>query len=99
MPKRKVKQPIDKSRQYLTILTNLAILHSPCVSENCEVKVQHCSGCNESYPCKSRLILEGKTVAQINRRIEEMLAGNATVTISGDQAVVESDEVAQDSDS
>lgn len=87
MPKRKVRQPVDRSRQYLTILTNLAILHSPCVSQNCEVKTKHCSGCNESYPCKSRQILEGKTVNQINRQIDEMLAGNATVTIEGDQAL------------
>ncbi len=86
MPKRKVKQPVDRSKNYLTILTNLAILHSPCISENCEVKFKHCSGCNESFPCKSRLILEGRTVSQINRQIDEMLAGNATVVIEGDQA-------------
>lgn len=81
MPKRKVRQPVDRTKMYLTILTNLNILHSPCASEACTIPYRHCSGCNESYPCKSAQVLAGKTVAQLNAEIEQM----QTMTIYGDQ--------------
>lgn len=87
MSKRKPKSTpsvANRTSMYLTVLTNMHILHSPCVSEACEVKYQHCSGCNESYPCKSRQILDGRTVAQINKQISLM---QETVVIEGDQAV------------
>lgn len=88
MPKRKVKQSSNRTIQYLQILTNLAHLHSPCVSEKCEVLYKHCSGCNESFPCKTAQVLAGKTVAQLNRQISEM----ESVTLYGDQAVEDEDE-------
>lgn len=91
MPKRKVKTPINRTAQYLQILTNLHMLHTPCVSEKCEVKFQHCSGCNESYPCKSRQILDGRTVAQINSQIDALTRGE-TITVLGDQAVLSADD-------
>lgn len=87
MPKRKVKTPINRTAQYLNILTNLSMLHIPCVSPNCTVEVTHCSGCNESYPCKSRQILDGRTVSQINAQIDALTQGDETITIYGDQAV------------
>jgi hypothetical protein len=85
MPKKKVRKPVDRTRMYLTILTNLNILHSPCAAEGCTIQYKHCSGCNESFPCKSAQVLAGKSVAQLNRDIEEMQA----VTIYGDQADLE----------
>lgn len=90
MPKRKVKAPQNNSKQWLTILTNLAILHSPCASESCQVPYKHCSGCNESFPCKSAQILAGRSVAQINREIE--LMAEETITITGDQALEQDDD-------
>lgn len=81
MPKRKVRQPIDRTKMYLTILTNLNILHSPCAAEGCTVKYTHCSGCNESFPCKTAQVLAGKTVAQLNAEIAAM----QTVTLYGEQ--------------
>jgi hypothetical protein len=85
MPKKKVRKPIDRNRMYLTILTNLNILHSPCAAEGCTIQYKHCSGCNESFPCKTAQVLAGKSVAQLNRDIEEMQA----VTIYGDQLDLE----------
>jgi hypothetical protein len=85
VPKKKVRKPVDRTRMYLTILTNLNILHSPCAAEGCTIQYKHCSGCNESFPCKSAQVLAGKSVAQLNRDIEEMQA----VTIYGDQADLE----------
>ena len=75
---------VNRSSMYLTVFTNMHFLHSPCVTESCTVDYQHCSGCNESYPCKSRQILDGRTVAQINKQIE--LMQQETVTVFGDQA-------------
>ena len=83
MPKRKVRQSNRRAVDYIQTLMNLNFLHSPCASDKCEVDYQHCSGCNESYPCKSAQVLAGKSVAQLNRQIDEM----GTFTISGDQAV------------
>jgi hypothetical protein len=74
------------------ILLNLSILHSPCVSEGCTVEYKHCSGCNESFPCKSRQVLDGKTVAQLN----EMIEGLKTVTVYGDQEGLEDLEDSED---
>jgi hypothetical protein len=91
MPKRKVKSSNGGSKTYLTILTNLAILHSPCVSEGCQVLYKHCSGCNESFPCKSAQILAGRSVAQINKMIDGMSEESETITLLGDQAVISSD--------
>jgi hypothetical protein len=92
MPKRKVRTPVNRTAQFLTILTNLSILHSPCVSEKCTVEYQHCSGCNESYPCKSRQVLDGRSVAQINAKIDELTKGE-TITVLGDQAFISADDV------
>lgn len=81
MPKRKVRTPVDRTKMYLTILTNLNILHSPCASEGCTVAYKHCSGCNESFPCKTAQVLAGKTVAQLNAEIMAM----QSVSFYGDQ--------------
>jgi hypothetical protein len=81
MPKRKVRQPVDRTKMFITILTNLNILHSPCASEGCTVTFKHCSGCNESFPCKTAQVLAGKTVNQLNADIDAMSA----VTLYGDQ--------------
>lgn len=82
MPKRKVRTHIDRTSQYLKILTNLQMLHSPCSAEGCPTTYQHCAGCTETYPCKTAQVLAGKTVAQINEKI-------AALTIRGDQALDE----------
>lgn len=94
MPKRKVRSNVNRSQEFVKILMNLSALHSPCTSPDCSVQHQHCAGCSESYPCKSAQILAGRTVAQVNRRIDEMLASaDESVVIHGDQS---DEEVASD---
>ena len=88
MPKRKVRQSVDRTKMYITILTNLNILHSPCASEACTITYPHCSGCNETFPCKTAQVLAGRSVAQVNAEIDRM----QSITIYGDQEELESAE-------
>jgi hypothetical protein len=73
MPKRKVKSSINNSQKIIAALFRVRKLHSPCISEKCPIDYQHCTGCNESFPCQTIHALEGTKPI------------NETITLYGDQ--------------
>lgn len=78
---------VSPQQRALLILMNLQQLHSPCKSEQCQVSFEHCSGCQEAYPCKSARVLQGKSVAQVYAEIDanNAIIEQGPVTVYGDQ--------------
>lgn len=77
MPKRKVRNSASAMPKVVAALFRVRELHSPCISENCPIEFRHCTGCNESYPCRTMLAIEGTTQLR------------DTITVYGDQELTE----------
>jgi len=75
MPKRKVKSSINNTQKIVAALFRVRQLHSPCISEECQIDFRHCTGCNEPFPCKTIYALEGTSPIK------------DTITIEGDQLI------------
>lgn len=58
-PKQPAQQPNGYMNRIVAALIRVRQLHSPCVSPECPIDFQHCTGCNEAFPCKTIHALEG----------------------------------------